>query len=359
MNELRSKLDAEIARDGAISFARFMEIALYTPGLGYYESRDPVGIAGDFYTNVSVGPVFGELLACRFALWIEGLDSPRIQLIEAAAHHGHLACDILKWFARHRPELFQRIDYTILEPSAVLRLKQQETLAAMRASLKWIKSWEEVTTRQTGIIFSNELLDSFPVQIVSWNRSAGKWREIGVSHFGDSYGWTALSSGHLKQEALPQLPLELLDLLPDGFRTEVNTTVLDWWRDAAVRLDSGYLLTIDYGLETEEFFAPHRSTGTLRAYRNHRLSDDVLADPGAQDITAHVDFGKLRGMGEACGLRTMVESPQTGFLTRIISEIGHSGSFPEWTPGRLRQFQTLVHPDHLGRNFRVLVQARE
>jgi SAM-dependent MidA family methyltransferase len=357
MNALRSKLDAEIRRDGAISFARFMEIALYTPGLGYYERADTVGIAGDFYTSVSVGPVFGELLAFRFARWLEGLKAPRLQLVEGAAHHGHLAFDILNWFSRYEPELFRRIEYTILEPSALLRLKQQQTLSSFEKSLRWITSWEDLPSQLAGIVFSNELLDAFPVQVISWNKALGKWRELGVTLSGEAYVWTTLSSGCVNIES-PQLPEELLDVLPDGFRTEINPAAVDWWRSAAKRLHSGWLVTIDYGLETEDFFVPQRAAGTLRSYRNHRFSEVVLTDPGLQDITAHVDFTKLRLAGELCGLSTIVESSQAGFLTRIVEEIGRSRPFDEWTPVRLRQFQTLTHPDHLGRNFHVLVQER-
>jgi SAM-dependent MidA family methyltransferase len=358
MNALRSNLDAEIKREGAIPFARFMELALYSPGMGYYERPETVGKAGDFYTSVSVGPVFGELLAWRFARWLKRLGSSRVQLIEAGAHHGHLARDILKWFSRFEPELFQRIDYAILEPSAHLRLKQHETLGSITHSVRWVNSWAECGSSHSGIIFSNELLDAFPVRILSWNKSLGTWQELGVAISGESYVWTTLSSAHLEEEFLPQLPPELLSVLPDGFRTEINPGAVDWWRDAAARLSSGYLVTFDYGFETEEFFMPQRGSGTLRSYRNHRLSDDVLNDPGEQDITAHVDFGKLRETGGLAGLSTAVDESQASFLTKIVAEIGQSDSFEKWTPSRLRQFQTLVHPNHLGRNFRVLAQER-
>jgi SAM-dependent MidA family methyltransferase len=317
-----------------------------------------VGIRGEFYTSVSVGAGFGDRLASRFARWLKALGNSRLQLIEAGAHHGHLARDVLQWFSRFEPDLFQRIEYTILEPSPLLRLKQQETLGSMAQSLRWINSWDECSAPQSGIIFSNELLDAFPVQIISWNKSLGAWRKLGVALSGQSYVWTTLSSGHIEEEFLPQLPLELLNVLPDGFKTEINRPAIDWWRSAAARLDAGYLVTLDYGFESEEFFVPQRSAGTLRSYRNHRLSEDVLRDPGEQDITAHVNFSQLREAGELSGLRTVAHESQASFLTKIIAEIGDSVSFEEWTPSRLRQFQTLVHPDHLGRSFRVLVQER-
>jgi SAM-dependent MidA family methyltransferase len=358
MNALRSKLDAEIKREGAIPFARFMELALYAPGLGYYDRAEAVGVKGDFYTSVSVGPVFGELLASRFARWLKGLGSSGLKLIEAGAHHGHLARDVLQWFSRFEPELFRRIEYVIFEPSAVLKERQQQTLGSMAPSIRWIRSWAECGACHSGIILSNELLDAFPLQIVSWNKSLGAWQELGVAISDESYVWTTLSSPDIEEGFLPHLPAELLDVLPNGFRTEISPGAVDWWRNAAAQLNSGYLLTLDYGIETEEFFTPGRAAGTLRSYRNHRLSEDVLKDPGEQDITAHVNFSKLREAGELCGLSTVVDESQASFLTKIVGEIGHSDSFEEWTPSRLRQFQTLVHPDHLGRGFRVLAQQR-
>jgi len=124
-------------------------------------------------------------------------------------------------------------------------------------------------------------------------------------------------------------------------------------------LGRGKLLTLDYGFTADESLAPERKDGTLRGYRGHRLSSDVLADPGGQDITAHVNFTVLKAAGESAGLRTEGFMTQAQFLTRIATQIlGSEGLFGEWTGQRTRQFQTLTHPEHLGRAFRVLVQGR-
>jgi SAM-dependent MidA family methyltransferase len=119
-------------------------------------------------------------------------------------------------------------------------------------------------------------------------------------------------------------------------------------------------MTIDYGLNAEEFFAPQRAQGTLRAYRCHRQTDDVLADPGEQDITAHVNFSALQSAGEAARLKTELLCTQTQLLTRIAERLWKAGGEPSaWKPEQTRQFQTLIHPDHLGRAFRVLVQKKK
>ena len=358
MTNLRSILDAEIERDGAISFARFMEIALYTPNLGYYERAQAVGTAGDFYTSVSVGTVFGELLAFQFARWLEELDSPRLQLVEAGAHHGQLASDILGWLERHEPALFDRIEYAIVEPSKNLKERQLASLKPFNKSVQWLSHCEDFASKQTGIIFSNELLDAFPTHVLAWEKATRRWRELGVTRSGQSFIWTLLPKPLVSFENMPQLPGELLEVLPEGFRTEVTPAASDWWRKASNTLQNGRLMTIDYGLDTEEFFAPHRAQGTVRAYQKHRPGGDLLVDPGSQDITAHVDFAKVRGMGESQGLRTIDYVSQTRFLTQVVEKMTTDARIPHWTAVHLRQFQTLTHPDHLGRNFRVLVQKR-
>ena len=155
-------------------------------------------------------------------------------------------------------------------------------------------------------------------------------------------------------------PPALRAVLPDGYTTEVCPAAIKWWQQAAFVLDFGKLLTIDYGLTEQEFFAPHRTEGTLRAYHKHRPSNDLLAQPGEQDLTAHLNFPALQQAGEAAGLKTEELVSQTQFLTSIASRLWSKAKpTVAWTAGQKRQFQTLTHPDHLGRAFRVLVQARQ
>ena len=157
----------------------------------------------------------------------------------------------------------------------------------------------------------------------------------------------------------PELPAELMAVLPDGFTTEICPAAENWWRAAAGRLEGGRLLTIDFGLNAEEFFAPQRAGGTLRAYHRHRLSADVLGNVGEQDLTAHVNFSAIQAAGEAAGLRTERLETQARFLTGIARRAWDEGcGFGPWTSAHTRQFQTLTHPEHLGRPFRALVQAK-
>lgn len=353
--------DEIVARSGALPFVRFMELALFCPKLGYYEAkRDTVGREGDFYTSVSVGSVYGELLAFQFAEWLEEIQTPgsRVQIVEAGAHDGQLAWDILTWFQSNRPVLFEKLEYSILEPSAHRREWQCDTLECFAGRILWLPGFDASTASSvTGIIFSNELLDAFPVRRMGWDANKKRWFEWGVAVDGDKFAWTKLE---LAGDGVPfaGLPPSLLDVLPDNFTTETNPTAAAWWRMAAASLKRGKLMTVDYGLDAEDFFAPSRVKGTLRAFSRHHFADDLLANVGEQDLTAHVNFSEIQGAGENAGLTTEVSSTQAGFLSRIFEKTLKDKTFGGWTSARGRQFQTLTHPEHLGRAFRVLVQAR-
>jgi SAM-dependent MidA family methyltransferase len=149
----------------------------------------------------------------------------------------------------------------------------------------------------------------------------------------------------------------LESVLPDGYTIEISPAAEDWWRAAANILARGKLLTIDYGFTVDELFSPGRIRGTLRAYFRHHVTDDILANVGEQDLTAHINFSAIQKAGEAAGLKTDSFSTQTKFLTQILEKTTQAKSF-EWNARRTRQFQTLAHPEHLGRAFRVLIQSR-
>lgn len=371
--ELRRRLTDEIAANGgAISFARFMERALYEPELGYYERGAPVvGKRGDFYTGVSVGPLFGELLAFQFSRWFDEAKSAdgtvrRLELIETGAHDGRLAADILNWFTRWRPEVATDLRLTLLEPSTARRGWQQKTLASFKESVAWLSSPADLAPAQPDtvrIIYSNELFDAFPTHRLAWDGTARRWVEQGVGLDMGRFVWRRLpepsAAARPRCAELDRLPESLLDLLPDGFTTECQPAAEEWWRTAASRLGYGWLLTFDYGLAAEEFLLPHRANGTLRAYRGHRHASDVLDAPGSQDLTVHVSFTALQTAGEADGLKTVARTTQRQFLTDLLAATQAAPDrFPAWESVRVRQFQTLTHPEHLGRSFSVLVQRR-
>jgi SAM-dependent MidA family methyltransferase len=395
LSEVSKRITEEITDQGAITFARFMELALYCPNCGYYEKEeDNIGRRGDYYTSVSVGSLFGELLAFQFAAWIQEIEAlsreshvkderKAVRIVEAGAHRADLARDILGWLREYRPGLFGRLEYWIVEPSAGRRNHQQRKLAEFSDQVRWADELAGLpgqgpsnqdgphSTGLRGIIFSNELLDAMPTHRLGWDAKARVWFEWGVTMETGRFVWTRIMGGKTVQGRLQavalfslsgcQLPLEegLLDILPDGFTTEFCPAAEQWWRAAAEVLECGKLVTIDYGQTAEEFFVPQRKDGTLRGYHHHQLNRDVLAYPGDQDITAHVNFAAIRAAGESAGLRTEGLLTQSQFLTRIAAQAWNDERLiGGWTPERARQFQTLTHPDHLGSLFRVLVQQR-
>lgn len=350
-----------------MSFRRYMELCLYHPAHGYYE-RTPLqqtGRQGDFYTSVSVGTVFGELLAAFIAQEVRELSRP-LDIVEAGAHAGHLARDILQALQAAAPDIFAHVTYRILEPSASRRVVQAETLSAFGRKITWANGIEDIPDNSLrGVILSNELLDAFPVHRIGWSAGDKAWFEWLVDWPDNDAAptWYRTEPVALPSALKPHLPpvIEpLASLLPDGFTTEICPAARDWWTTAVRKLNAGWLLTFDYGLEALDFLSPERAQGTLRAYRNHRLVDEPLSDAGEQDLTAHINFTAIREAGEQTGLLTKHDEAQARFLTRILAS-ANTGTKPpafNWTPSQVRQFQTLTHPDHLGRSFRVLAQRR-
>jgi len=361
LNALSRQIREEIRLRGPISFARFMELALYAPDLGYYERRREIGRDGDFFTSVSVGPLFGELLAYQIVQWMD-TECPEggIQFIEAGPHDGTLAADILAWINRHRPDVFARLEYCLLDSSPARRAWQEETLRSWLPKVKWAPSIEAWSERQvSGIIFSNEFLDALPVHRLAWSAARRQWQEGCVTIEGEAFAWAWRPTATELSEQLPDLPVELAAVLPDGFVVEVCPAATAWWRAAASKLRRGKVLTIDYGLADSEWFQPGRAQGTLRAFTRHHASADLLSQPGEQDLTAHVNFSALMEAGQAAGLRTEGLTPQSKFLTEILARTRQApASFGSWNEKRTREFQTLTHPEHLGHKFQVLVQAR-
>ena len=353
---LSERIREEIATaGGAIPFHRFMERALYEPGLGYYE-RDPgnVGRAGDFYTSVSVGPLFGELLAFHLASRLARLaeDGP-VSIVEVGAHGGQLAADLLDALDRLAPSLAPRIGYQVVEPSETRRTWQARALERFGERVQWQTT---LPGNVRGVILSNELLDAFPLRRGRWRKASRRWAEQGVRWTGTRFDWVDLPGPAPVEWALPEA---LAEVLPEGFAHEDCPGAENWWRLAAGSLREGILLTCDYGHATDGLPDPNRPEGSLRGYRRHRHVEDLLESPGEVDLTAHVDFSRIRQAGEAAGLTTVMDGTQAVFLTEIFREtLNAPERFGVWTPARVRSFQTLTHPQHLGRAFRTLVQER-
>ena len=344
-----------------------MQTCLYCPKIGYYE-RQPaqIGRAGDFQTSVSVGPLFGRLLGVQFIRWLSESGGGPLQIVEAGAHDGQLAADILTGLKERGRNTGprDRFEYWIIEPSPERQQWQRTKLEEFAGSVRWFESFAAIPAGGiTGVIFSNELLDAFPVHRLAWDANGKKWFEWGVGWRDGRFFWERLPSGSsdIEKRLLEAgfvLPAELTAILPDGYIIEVSPAAAEWWRTAARSLRCGRLVAIDYGLEASELLSPERTQGTLRAYSRHRVSNDPLATPGEQDLTAHVNFTQLRRAGLSEDLDEGELIDQSRFLSRVAVEHWQEQPPGSITPEAKRQFQTLTHPDHFGRRFRVFMQSR-
>ena len=353
---LAALLRARIARDGPLRFADFMAAALYEPGLGYYaRGTRQVGRGGDFFTSVSVGPLFGQLLARRFLReWVESGKPNRWRIIECGAHDGTLAADVLGALADLDPGAFAALEYAIPEPLPALQAAQRETLRAFGKRVRFIPNTAELAARSLpGIAFGNEILDALPCHLVEWN--GGRWLEMVVNAVNADrlvFGLNEI------QDATLIAALELLGVdFPEGYRTEVRTCYGDFLTPLARALTSGLMIWVDYGFPRTDYYHPARAEGTLRTFSKHRAGDNPLAEPGEADITAHVDFTAVAEAAEALGWRQTLFRDQGRWLTEIGRDwLLEMEGKPQ--PEALRQFQTLMHPAHLGAKFHALELSR-
>ncbi len=363
MKELAEIIHAEIGASGSIPFERFMELALYHPEYGYYrckKARPRLGREGDFFTSVSVGPLFGRLLGRQFLQMWEVLGKPDpFWIIEQGAEDTQLACDLLTWAREHVPAFFHAIRYAVIEEHEVTRSRQNEKILTEGFAEKfvWFKNISDFEGHEAeGVFFSNELVDAFPVSVI--RRVDGCWRELQVTRGEEGdFIWVdkPINDGELA-EAIRTLPLPVIE----GYRTEINLPARRWMADVGRIFKRGYVLTIDYGFPASVYYEAFRVNGTLTAYLEHRRTGEVLVDPGSRDITAHVDFTTLAKEGEKAGLATLGFSDQQHFLMGVAhDELSEAGGPRTGIAENVRAWNTLTHPNHLGTRFQVLLQAQD
>ena len=372
-----------------ITFAEYMDWVLYEPKLGYYAANaSQIGVIGDFFTSPHLGPDFGELLAEQFAeMWhVMGCPVP-FTLVEMGAGQGLIAADVMRYLRdRQRSvtlpsshttppfdygKFWAALNYIIVEKAEALIAEQQRLLAPLMQTtpkLKW-RSLEELPDDSiTGCVFANELVDALPVH--RWGVKDGHLQEIYVTNAAPHQ--SSPFREVLDHPSTPQIAENLAwlgidwsqPLYPDAYRSELNLAALDWQQTVAQKLHRGYLLNIDYGYTTTQYYHPSRSQGTLQCYYRHAAHNDPYAYVGHQDITAHVNFTTLEQQGEDVGLQTHGFTQQGLFLMalglgdRLLAN--NTTSNPEALPDIIRRreaLHSLINPLGLG-NFGVLVQSK-
>ena len=353
-SELVEIIRNEIGANGPISFARFMELALYHPDRGYYASgRANIGRRGDFFTNVSVGSLFGRLLASQFAEIWEKLGRPRdFKIVEQGAHDGVFAADALSALRQSAGDCFAATSYCMIEPFPIWRERQQKKLREFAKKTSWVALVDEIAPF-VGIHFSNELFDSFPVHLIVSGgvaKGATVWNEKFVTVAADDF---AFATGNVGRSGLQ---LDHLGFFPAGFETEVNLAAPKLMSGIAAKLLRGVILTIDYGFSRTEFYSLPRSQGSLQVRANQKKLSSPFQQIGLADISTHVEWTSLAEAAQVSGATPLGFTDQHHFLTGIISK-----SFPEadFDASEKRALQTLLHPEMLGRNFQALALGKD
>jgi SAM-dependent MidA family methyltransferase len=370
--ELCQAIVERIHASQQIPFYDFMELALYHPQHGYYsrQAQQIGGEGGDFFTSPHLGADFGELLAVQLVEMWQLLDRPNpFTLVEMGAGQGLLATDVLRYLMDHEPDCGVAIVYCIVEKAEALIQAQRRQLRPWLdrgCQIEW-RSWDQISQDSiTGVFFSNELVDAFPVHQIRVEQ--GRLQEVYVTR--QDGQWVE----RFDQPSTPALLTYFENLgidltrpdFEDGYRSEVNLAAIAWLQTVADRLRRGFVLTIDYGYPAERYYSRVRSQGTLQCYFQHRYHNNPYIHVGNQDITAHVDFTTLEQQGERCGLTTVGRTQQAMFLMALgwgdrLTALSQSlTTDPQGMNELLRRREALhllVNPMHLG-NFGVLVQSK-
>jgi len=361
---------------GWIGFDRYMQDALYEPGLGYYSAPNPIFAeetgAGDFVTAPQMSALFGRCIAVQCAQWLEQVGG---SIVEFGAGTGALAAQLLAAFDRTS---VGPAEYVIVELSASLRERQRRTIAA--AVPQWLDRvrWlDRLPESIEGVIVANEVLDAMPVRI--FRRTDTQIGELGVVHDAGRFEWAERPAdaefaarvqerlhaawtryGHAGGDT-PQTPEGQVQASGSAYVSELGEQAEAWVASVGSRLVRGAMLLIDYGFPRHEFYHPQRATGTLRCHYRHRAHDDPFRWPGLQDITAHVDFTAIAAAGRDAGLNLLGYASQARFLLDC-GLLDAALSVPRDDPVRWTRetaaVQRLLSEAEMGELFKVIALGR-
>jgi SAM-dependent MidA family methyltransferase len=354
---LSARIRAAIADAGGwIDFARYMEMALYEPGLGYYSAgARKLGEGGDFVTAPEVAPVFSRCLAGQCAEVLAALGGGEV--LELGAGSGVMAAAMLAELGS-LGALPSR--YRILDVSADLRERQRATLAAAVPGLLDRVEWlDRLPEGFEGVVVANEVLDALPVDRFTWR--GGEARALGVAAASGRFEWAEAPAGPALLAAVEEIRRDCAADWPGGYSSEVNTGLAAWLAAVADSVRRGVLLFVDYGLPRREYYAAERGSGTLLCHFRHRFNEDPFARPGLQDITAWVDFTAVAEAAERAGLGLAGYTTQAHFL--IGNDLAGrlqdvSGLDLVQRVNLSRQAMVLTLPGEMGERFKAIALAK-
>ena len=361
--ELSTRIAAEIARHGGwLSFARYMEMALYEPGLGYYSNPGQVfGAAGDFVTAPELTPLFGATLARQVSPWLKdpALAGSGQVVLEVGGGSGMLAAQLLNALDNVG---HHEVRYLILELSAERREHQRQTLKSLAPGLMDRVGWLDTFPESfAGVVVANELLDAMPVQLFEWQADAGAdLQEMGVTWVDGQFAWAPRPADSVLTETVTALRNRLG---PEGaqwhspYRSEVCPAQQAWMRTLADCMTAGVVMLLDYGFAEPEYYHPQRDQGTLMCHYRHRSHADPFLWPGLSDITAHVDFTALARSATAEGFSLVGYTSMAAFLLNagLLDELADLPREPEsfWF-AQAQAVQQLISEAEMGELFKVI-----
>ena len=345
---LVAKIRSEIERAGGwIDFARYMELALYEPGLGYYSAgSQKIGTTGDFITAPELSRSFGRAVALTVDAELAALGSNDV--IELGAGSGALAAQLLDTFAL----LGREVRYWILEPSADLRQRQQRALERFAGKVAWLDRLPEEMSLEA-VVVANEVLDALPVSRFAIEH--GEPKALGVVADAKSFGWGPARANPKLTAAVRTIERALQRALPDGYRSEVCLTLPAWFAAFAAVLKRGSLLFADYGLVRTDYYHEQRAAGTLVCHYRHRAHDDPFVYPGLQDITAWVDFSACADAASAVGFDVAGFTTQGQYLLGLLAALPPELAVDLNSPREQSAMKTLILPGEMGERFKVLL----
>ena len=357
---------AEIERVGPLTFARFMDLALYDQENGYYmtksmqesdnsnDARERIGWSGDFYTAPDVHPLLAKAIFNQVQEVDDLLNHPsRMTVLEMGGGKGFLARDFLRECESQVPEMVSRLTYIFIERSPNFRRTQETQLREFVDkgwSIRWAGSLSELTSHEvTGVIFSNEFVDALTVHRVTVQ--GGILQEVFVE-FRD--GGFRERLDQLSTQAIQEYFDHIHIQLPEGYTTEVHLEAMDWIKEVARVLNRGVMLTIDYGHTAQDYYGPQRRRGTLLGYHRHTVVDNPYLHIGEQDLTAHVNFSGLALVGQRVGLSVTGYTNLMNFLfglgaEEILSELDQESE-------ELQSAIQLLRPNGMGSTYKVFIQ---
>ncbi|WP_297209378.1 MULTISPECIES: class I SAM-dependent methyltransferase [Thermodesulfovibrio] len=343
----------KIKTNGAIPFDEFMRIALYEPEFGYYMRKEmKIGREGDFFTASHLGKVFGIILSKAITKFWQNLGSPEeFSVTEVGPGMGYLAEDILEEFEKEGIFLNWDFTYNLVEINEKLTELQRQRLKNYKYHVKWYSSIESLAALQ-GIVICNEIFDALPVRIFEVKRGEALEVYLDINQKGELIE-ILLPARRETVDYLIEFAPHVLEL--DSYRSEVNLEMKEFIEKISFALKKGNVLIFDYGFDSEEYYSPQRTKGTLLCYYKHSINENPYLHIGQQDITAHINFSALKKWSKEAGFTLEDCTWQSKFLVSMCDEALLERLRQE---GLIDKFKRLVLPQGMGETHRVLVLSK-